>query len=51
MVPVGKAFGMRVLAWSQNLSSDTAAKAGVEHADSLDELCRRADLCVRFPAL
>jgi phosphoglycerate dehydrogenase-like enzyme len=30
---VGQAFGMRVIAWSQNLDPATAAAAGVEHVD------------------
>ena len=29
----GQAFGMRVIAWSQNLDPATAAAAGVEHVD------------------
>ncbi len=39
---VGKAFGMHVIAWSQNLTSERAADVGVEHV-SKGELFRRAD--------
>jgi phosphoglycerate dehydrogenase-like enzyme len=40
---VGQAFGMRVLAWSQNLDPSAAAAAGVEHADK-ETLLRSADV-------
>ena len=43
MVPVAQAFGMDVVAWSQNLDADRAAEAGAE-AVSKDELFRRADV-------
>jgi D-3-phosphoglycerate dehydrogenase len=33
MVPVGKAFGMRVIAWSQNLTEEAAREAGCERVD------------------
>lgn len=42
MVPVAKAFGMAVIAWSQNLNTERAAEAGVE-AVSKEALFRRAD--------
>lgn len=42
MVPVARAFGMEVIAWSQNLTTDRAAQAGVE-AVGKDDLFRRAD--------
>jgi phosphoglycerate dehydrogenase-like enzyme len=42
MVPVAKAFGMDVIAWSQHLSAERAAEAGVE-AVSREELFRRGD--------
>lgn len=37
---------MKVCAWSQNLTEEAASSVGVERVGSLDELCRRADLCV-----
>lgn len=43
MVPVAKAFGMRTIAWSQNLTAEAAAKAGAERVEK-DELLRTADL-------
>jgi phosphoglycerate dehydrogenase-like enzyme len=41
---VGLAFGMPVLAWSQNLTRERTDEVGVELATSLDELLERADL-------
>jgi phosphoglycerate dehydrogenase-like enzyme len=43
MVPVARAFGMDVVAWSQNLDPDRAAQAGAE-AVAKDDLFRRADV-------
>ena len=40
---VGLAFGMRVLAWSQNLTEDRAAAAGVELAGSKEGLLQASD--------
>jgi phosphoglycerate dehydrogenase-like enzyme len=40
---IGKAFGMRVIAWSQNLTADRAAAAGAELV-AKDELFRQADI-------
>jgi phosphoglycerate dehydrogenase-like enzyme len=42
MVPVARAFGMGVIAWSQHLTAERAAQVGVE-AVARDELFRRAD--------
>ncbi|MFJ8740937.1 D-2-hydroxyacid dehydrogenase family protein [Embleya sp. NPDC127516] len=39
---IGAAFGMRVLAWSQNLTAERGAELGVEVV-AKDELFRRAD--------
>ena len=39
----GRALGMEVLAWSQNLTADRAADAGARHA-AKDELLARADV-------
>lgn len=43
MVPVARAFGMEVLAWSQNLDPAAAAEAGAEPV-SKEELFSRADV-------
>ena len=42
MAEIGKAFRMHVIAWSQNLTPETCAEAGVEYVNR-DELFRRAD--------
>ena len=39
---VGRAFGMSVLAWSQNLTEERTGKLGVELAPSPDSLLQRA---------
>jgi phosphoglycerate dehydrogenase-like enzyme len=41
---VGTAFGMRVLAWSQNLTADRAHASGAELARSKDELLAASDV-------
>jgi phosphoglycerate dehydrogenase-like enzyme len=43
MVPVAKALGMRVIAWSTNLVDDRAAEVGVTRVDH-DELFSTADV-------
>lgn len=43
MAAIGKAFGMRVIAWSQNLTAEAAAAHGVERVDK-EALFRRADV-------
>jgi len=43
MVPVAKAFGMEVLAWSQNLDPSAAREAGAEPVEK-DALFERADV-------
>src|SRR6185312_11797007 len=40
---VGKAFGMKVIAWSQNLTPDRCKEVGVEYA-AKDDLLRNADV-------
>jgi phosphoglycerate dehydrogenase-like enzyme len=40
---VGIAFGMKAIAWSQNLTADKAAEQGVERVEK-DELFRRSDI-------
>jgi D-3-phosphoglycerate dehydrogenase len=40
---VGKAFGMKAIAWSQNLTLEKAKEAGVEYA-SKEDLFRNADI-------
>lgn len=41
---IGRAFGMQVLAWSQNLTPEACAAAGVEHAGTLDRLLSESDI-------
>ena len=43
MAAYGGAFGMRVIAWSQNLTDETAASAGARRVEK-DELFRQADV-------
>lgn len=43
MSPVAKAFGMEVIAWSQNLQADDAARFGVTRVER-DDLFRRSDV-------
>ncbi|QFR03160.1 D-2-hydroxyacid dehydrogenase family protein [Streptomyces phaeolivaceus] len=40
---VAGAFGMEVLAWSENLTAERATEAGAQLADSKDDLLRRSD--------
>ena len=40
----GLAFGMKVSAWSQNLTPERCAEAGVEYAGTLDALLQSADI-------
>jgi phosphoglycerate dehydrogenase-like enzyme len=40
---IGRAFGMKIIAWSQNLTAEAAAAAGAEIVTK-DELFRRADV-------
>jgi len=40
----GLAFGMKMSAWSQNLTPERCAEAGVEHAGSLDALLQTSDI-------
>jgi phosphoglycerate dehydrogenase-like enzyme len=40
---VGLAFGMKAIAWSQNLTAERASEQGVERVEK-DELFRRADI-------
>ncbi|MFQ5895410.1 MAG: D-2-hydroxyacid dehydrogenase family protein [Nitrospinota bacterium] len=41
---VGRAFGMKLLAWGPTLTPDRAAAGGAEFADGLDDLFRRGDV-------
>ena len=43
MAPVGAAFGMDVVAWSQNLTAERAESAGARLAASKEELLRTCD--------
>src|ERR1700736_6936663 len=40
---IGRAFGMKIIAWSQNLTAETAGRGGAELV-TRDELFRRADV-------
>jgi phosphoglycerate dehydrogenase-like enzyme len=42
MVPVARAFGMQVIAWSQNMTASDASAAGAEHVEK-EALFRRSD--------
>lgn len=44
MVPIAKAFGMHVLAWSPHLDGKKADAVGVEYSPSLDDLLGRSDV-------
>jgi phosphoglycerate dehydrogenase-like enzyme len=41
---VGRAFRMKVLAWSQNITPERAQAAGVEYAASKEEVLRQSDI-------
>ena len=41
---VGRAFRMKVVAWSQNITPERAAAAGFEYAASKEELLRQSDI-------
>jgi len=41
---VGRAFRMKVAAWSQNITPERAQAAGVEYAATLEELLPRSDI-------
>ncbi len=41
---VGKAFRMKVMAWSQNITPERAQAASVEYAASKEDLLRQADI-------
>jgi phosphoglycerate dehydrogenase-like enzyme len=41
---VGLAFGMQVVAWSRNLTPERCDEIGVDHAGSLENLLRSADV-------
>lgn len=43
MVPIGRAFGMEVIAWSQNLTDERAAEVGARRVDK-ETLFREADV-------
>ena len=44
MVPVAKAFGMDIVAWSQNLTEERCAELGVTENSTKDELLSSADV-------
>ncbi|RDB29216.1 Glyoxylate reductase [Hypsizygus marmoreus] len=41
---IAKAFGMKVVGWSPNLTPERAEEAGVEYASSKEDLLRRSDV-------
>jgi phosphoglycerate dehydrogenase-like enzyme len=41
---IGKAFDMKVIAWSRNLKKERCDQLGVEQCASLDDLMRRSDV-------
>ena len=41
---IAKAMGMKVIAWSQNLTAERCKEAGVDHAGSKEELLSAADI-------
>jgi phosphoglycerate dehydrogenase-like enzyme len=41
---VAKALGMKVIAWSPNLTAERCSEAGVDHAGSKEALLRQADI-------
>jgi len=41
---VGKAFRMKVVAWSQNITPERAQAAGVDYAASIEDLLRQSDI-------
>jgi phosphoglycerate dehydrogenase-like enzyme len=41
---IAKALGMKVIAWSQNLTAEKCREAGVEHAGSKEDLLRQSDI-------
>jgi phosphoglycerate dehydrogenase-like enzyme len=41
---VGRAFRMKVVAWSQNITPERAGAAGVEYAASKEDLLRQSDI-------
>jgi phosphoglycerate dehydrogenase-like enzyme len=44
MLPGAAAFGLKVSAWSQNLTAERAAEAGVEFSPTLDALLESSDI-------
>jgi phosphoglycerate dehydrogenase-like enzyme len=41
---IAKAMGMKVIAWSQNLTPEKCRDAGVDHAGSKEELLKQSDI-------
>ncbi|MEH7235608.1 D-2-hydroxyacid dehydrogenase family protein [Bacillus sp. JJ1562] len=44
MAQIGKAFGMEIIAWSQNLTKERTDEIGVDKADLLEELLEKSDI-------
>jgi D-3-phosphoglycerate dehydrogenase / 2-oxoglutarate reductase len=51
VVSRARAFGLRVIAWSRSLTSETAHELGVEACAEVDEVFRRADIVTVHLAL
>jgi D-3-phosphoglycerate dehydrogenase len=46
---VGKAFGMKVVAWSQNLTPEKAKEAGVDYASKQDLFTKSDLVSIHYP--
>ena len=44
MIPRARAFGMKVVAWSRSLDDEKAESLGIERAESMLDVARRADV-------
>ena len=44
MIPRARAFGMKVVAWSRSLDDEKAESLGIERAESMQDVARRADV-------
>ncbi|QFS82739.1 Glycerate dehydrogenase [Roseivivax sp. THAF40] len=44
MAQMARPFGMKIIAWSENLTPERCAEVGVRHAESLDALLSQADV-------
>ena len=51
MIPIAKAFGMNVIAWSRSLTPDRASELGIGHRSSPIEIARDSDVVSLHVAL